>query len=457
MKTPPIQLFASPGLNAPLTESPGNWICETSGTKYPIVDSIPWLTPDPQRILADWQNRYEALHAYLLDGIGTLKDELAAPNLPELTRQRLKTTRTLRIQHLEYLKDVLAPLKLKGKLNSTQASAFGYRITAQQGLLNYFQNLIRDWALSTGENAQSFAAFEKCLDGSTSLGRTVVLGAGGCRLAYDLHQSGGPTETICIDINPVLFLTARRILDGNKVTLIETPIAPKNLAATMVTRECRVPTPPREGLHLVFGDCYHLPLPAASVDTIVTPWLIDILPRPLSALCAEIHRVLKPGGLWLNTGSLNFQLKHAADCLSYEETQAFINDSGFNMECIRQETIPYLQSDLSCHGRNETVTSFRARKKTDGPVSVTRADATIDNRPEWLRDFTQPVPASKILQASYMVFEVQAFVLSQVDGRRSIGEIALMVSARYGLPAENAREAVINFFARNYEDHEPTS
>ncbi|MCM2282722.1 MAG: PqqD family peptide modification chaperone [Bdellovibrionaceae bacterium] len=441
-----LALFTSPIVGGALKESGAYWVCEKTGTKFPLLDGVPWLTPDPQRAIADWQNRAEALIAHFADQIAIMKDDLSrCPS--ELGRQRIKKLRTLTIQHIEFLKDVLAPLKLKGKLNAPQAAAFGYRLPANQGLLGYFQNLIRDWSLETDENDAQWAALREAMNGLEQLGRLAVLGSGGSRLAYDLHQSGVSSETIALDINPVLFLTTRRILSGQAVSLVEFTVAPKNLEATAATRLCQVPEPVKPGFMQAFADCYHLPFTDESVDTVLTPWLIDILPQPLEVLVGEINRVLKPGGQWLNTGSLNFQLSDLTKCYSLEETREVIEGLGFRMEALVQSEIPYLRSELSAHGRLETVTTFRAKKVASRP---TRPHP--DSRSEWLRDTSMPIPASQVVQASRVIFDVQAYVLAQVDGSRSIDAIALLVSQRYGLAEDNAREAVANFLARNADD-----
>ncbi len=451
MKTPPPSLFSSPISHGTLREAGAHWVCEKSGTKYPCLDGIPWLTPDPQRAIADWQNRAEALLAHFSERITEMKDEMSGAGVSELTKLRIKKQRRLTIQHIEFLKETLAPLKLKGKLNAPHATAFGYRLPANQGLLGYFQNLIRDWSLSTGENEAQLNVVRRVLDETTGLGRMAVLGSGASRLAYDLHQAGLTTETITTDINPVLFLTARRILSGKKVSLVEFTVAPKNLEATIETRECKVPALPREGFHQVFADCYHLPFADGSLDTVLTPWLVDILPLPLEYLVREISRVLKPGGVWLNTGSLNFQLRDLAACYSLEETRELIERLGFQIEALSQDDVPYLRSDLSGHSRTETLTTFRATKTGDA-AALGAPVAVPDTRPDWIRDPARPIPVTQVLQASRVVFDVQAYVLAQVDGTRSLDAIALLVSERYGLAEENAREAVANFFLRNHED-----
>ncbi len=450
MKAPKADGFVSPVAGEPLRDAGAHWVSEPSGVKFPLIGGVPWLTPDPQRALADWQARADGLIAHFADRIAEMKGGIAEAKGgggSALTRERLGKHRSLLIRHHEFLKDLLAPLKLKGKLNAPQATAFGYRLPANQGLLGYFQNLIRDWALSTGENEAQLEVLKKAVEPGAVLGRLAVLGSGGGRLAYDLHRSGLATETIALDINPVLVLTAQRILSGRAVSLVEFPVAPRSLAAVAETRECKAPQPVGDGFHQVFADCYHLPFADGSLDSVLTPWLIDILPRPLENLVGEINRVLKPGGAWLNTGSLNFQLRDLTKCYSVEETRELIDAGGFRVETLAQDDIPYLRSDLSGHGRIETVTTFRARKTADAA-----ARARPDTRPEWLRDTMRPVPATQILQASRVVFDVQAYVLGLVDGRRSLDAIALLVSQRYGMPEDNAREAVVNFFARQDED-----
>ena len=42
----------------------------------------------------------------------------------------------------------------------------------------------------------------------------LVLGAGGCRLAYDLHVHCGGTETAVVDIDPFLLVIAEAVIRG---------------------------------------------------------------------------------------------------------------------------------------------------------------------------------------------------------------------------------------------------
>src|SRR5690606_18409164 len=69
-------------------------------------------------------------------------------------------------------------------------------------------------------NERALAHLERLLDGRPP-GRTLVLGAGGCRLAYDLHRLHPDAEVLVIDLDPVLFTAARAITAGGTVRLHE--------------------------------------------------------------------------------------------------------------------------------------------------------------------------------------------------------------------------------------------
>jgi len=68
------------------------------------------------------------------------------------------------------------------------------------------------------------------------------------------------------------------------------------------------PTPEvvREEFHFVLADVLRAPFADHAFDTVVTPWLIDIVSDDLPVFAARINRLLKPGGRWLNFGSLAF-------------------------------------------------------------------------------------------------------------------------------------------------------
>lgn len=437
--------FKAPISHDSLREDGAFWVSE-SGAKFPLVGTIPVLFPDARLALAELKLRSQALLGYYETNVERLKDELKAQTLSPLTRERLEKTRRVQIHHLEFLRDLFAPLKLNQR-SQPPPPDFGYRLPPSQALQGYFPNLIRDWSSAHGENEAQFELVRDAI-GSKPLGRLLVPGAGAGRLAYDVHQALGPSETICADLNLVLTLAGSRIAQGETLKVAEFPVAPRNIAAAPGTiRECKAPAKVRDGFSHVVADVYYLPFADESVDTVLTPWLVDILPHRLEFIVAEINRVLKPGGRWINTGSFNFRFANWSDCLSVEEGVETILANGFTQIALRQDTLPYLRSDLDAHARSEVVTTF-AMEKT-GPAKA-RAKAPL--RAPWILDANVAVPIPPTAAAQFATLESQAFVISLIDGKRTGLQIAQLVAQKYGLAPNEALDAVVSFITRLEDD-----
>ena len=56
----------------------------------------------------------------------------------------------------------------------------------------------------------------------------------------------------------------------------------------------------------MLADALRPPFAEGAFDTVVTPWLIDIVSENLTVFAARINRLLKEGGRWVNFGSLAF-------------------------------------------------------------------------------------------------------------------------------------------------------
>lgn len=440
--------FVSPVTRSALRDEGHQWVCEKSGARFPVLDGVPWLVPDARVAWAEWKHRALALIAHYENVAQTLKDSLKRDSLSESTRARIEGTRQTTIRHVEFLRDVLAPLKPQAKIQGALASAFGYSVPVNQGLLGYFPNLVRDWASTHGENETSFAVLKAAL-GSHTAGTTLFLGSGGGRLAYDFHESiqKRGSITFCADINPILNYAAKRIFEGETLKVCEFPVAPRDLdSAKGVVRECRAPKPASKGLHPLFADAFALPFADDMLDTVVTPWLVDIVPQRFESIVREINRVLKVGGAWVNTGSFNFRLEDVTQRVTPEEGLEVLGQNGFGIEHSARDRVPYLISDLDSHERHEWLFSFRAVKRTEA------AREQIAFLPEWLMDASKPVKAQAAWQTHFVAMESQAYVLSLVDGTRGLGEIAKLVAQRYGLSEQEALDAAVGFLRRLHDE-----
>jgi carnosine N-methyltransferase len=234
-----------------------------------------------------------------------------------------------------------------------------------RGIVEYGYYLHRDWAWDEGKSSENEASVDsiRAVIGARKLGRTVVLGAGGCRLAYDLHRRLGATETVAIDIDPYLFVIAEAVVRGGEVRLTESSLNVPDASRIAACRTLRAPDGPLDGerFHFLFANGLEPPFADASFDTIVTPWFIDRVPPNLPAFVAVIKRLLRPGGSWVNQGPLLYpQEMPVAERHTREEIFDIAESAGLTMKRWSDESRPYLVSPLTGCGRVENVLTFEA-------------------------------------------------------------------------------------------------
>jgi hypothetical protein len=275
----------------------------------------------------------------------------------------------------------------------------------------------------------------------------VVLGSGAGRLAYDLHQLLPFDVTVAVDFNPLLALVAACTVSGTGTQLWEFPIAPRSIGDHAVLRTLVAPSPVRDGFHLLLADVLRPPLQAESVDLVVTPWVVDILPENFHAFAARVNGLLKPGGRWVNFGSLAFSQPEAAARYSLEETLAIVMDSGFAPPAAWEDEIPYMCSPASRHGRRELVVTIAATKETSVP-----RPARHRTLPDWLVGGTQPVPLLPDFQLQTMTTRIYSFIMGLIDGRRSVADMAKLLADQRLMTREEAEPAVRTFLTKMYED-----
>jgi len=317
----------------------------------------------------------------------------------------------------------------------------GASVPLSQDLHSYYHNLHRDWCWGDAENRAAFELVDPELP-QDSL-PAIVLGAGACRLAYDLHQGSSRATTVALDINPLLLFAAAEILRGETVELTEFPIAPRSEEDVAIARHLKAPEPARLGLQLLFADAWQAPFAPQSFGTVVTPWLIDIVEQDFATVALHVNRLLSPGGRWINFGSLAFPWRRPALRHGPAEIAEILRDSGFDVIRARNDVIPYMRSPASRHAREEEVFLFTAVKRARGP-----REASEPSGPAWLTDVGQPVPSSGPLALAAEASRIQAVLLALIDGKRSINDIATLVSDQGLMPRDQAVVAIRGLLER---------
>jgi hypothetical protein len=254
-------------------------------------------------------------------------------------------------------------------------------------------------------------------------------------------------RTVALDFNPMLLLVAQTVARGSKLKLHEFPIAPKSLEDDAVLRTLAAPEPVREGFHLALGDALRPPFAAKSFDTVVTPWLIDIIPEELSVFASRINGLLKPDGRWVNFGSLAFAGPQRALRYSPEECKAIVAECGFSDPYVSDATIPYMCSPSSRHGRKEKVFTFSAYKERD-------ADKPARHRalPDWIVTGKEPVPLTQSFRTQAMTTQVYSFIMSLIDGKRTLKDMAVILEKQKLMGRDEAEAAIRSFLTKMFDD-----
>ena len=438
---------------SPLTEKNGGFRCGACKTDFPLVGDIPWLFAEPDASLGEWRNRLHFSLQQLSNESQKIQAELTADDLGSLTRKRLENHVKAVDEHRNMLRRILEPVDIQ----SMQASHESYlalrtRLPIDQGIQTYYANIHRDWSWGDNENEASVNEIKAIVGDNGILGDTLILGAGACRLAYDIHTQLDTAHTVAMDFNPLLLLIAKSVMQGDEPKLYEFPLAPKSIKDFAVLRKLSAPDPVGDCFHFVFGDALRPPFTAASFDTVVTPWIIDIVNEALPTQAARINNLLKPHGRWVNFGSLAFDHPQRARRYSAEETLAIVEESGFALPATREQSIPYMCSPASRHGRQETVFTFSATK-----TSEVKAPSRHTALPDWIVTGKEPVPLLQSFRSQAMSTQVYAFIMSLIDGKRTIADMAQLLEQQKLMTRQEAAPAIRTFLTRMFDDSQRNS
>jgi SAM-dependent methyltransferase len=383
------------------------------------------------------------------------RQELEQPGVQAIERESLRVAvrNRLKLQaaacddHARRLGALLAPLGLDElEVASEWHRALGTRAPRGPGIAAYYVNLHRDWAWGRAETDAMYAQVESAL-GNHRAGRVLVLGAGAGRVVHDLARRADADAVTALDVNPLLAIVGRRVMSGERVALYEFPLAPVDGNAFAILRTLALDeAPARAPVHWVLADACEAPFAPESFDTVVTPWLIDVVDEELGRFAACINGLLRTGGRWVNTGSLVFSQPERGSRYTLDEVLELATAAGFSPPDVAEARLPYMCSPASRHGRVESVVTFGATKTEAVRV------ATRQRAPAWLERHDLPIPALPQFQSDALTMRIYGYLATLIDGRRSIRDIAQELVRERLLTADAAEPAVRSFVGRLYDD-----
>ena len=438
----PVEVFCCPRCEGALSSiSSGGWGCTTCRTNYPTVGNIPCFVDDPTLWRTLWLRRFDDYSSNVELRVNALRAEAENPQLLPRTRMRLLRIAEGFVHQVEAVASLFESMDADGG-DPLSAMAIPSRPEggSQTAVLECYENVFRDWVWGQEENALTLDFLKPLIPAGA--GRIGVYGAGAGRLAVDVHQHCGPGTTFALDVNPLPFLIANRMLSGETLTLPEFPVDPNSDNEVVIARDLVRPFVPRDGFGFVFADALRPPFRPGSLDVVVTSWFIDIARADIRQTAAAINRVLRPGGLWVNIGPLRFQT-NLARAYSIEEVLELVGMSAFELLSSDKQRIPYFDSPASGSRRSDMVFRFVARKAAEAP-----ATEVPDTAPPWVTNPMLPIPITQSMIALGRTSMFTSSVLGMIDGTRSIVEVAQALAAAWGVEPSRLHDELRAFFAR---------
>lgn len=434
-------LLACPRCTTPLQDLH----CKACKVDYPVYGGVPWMFADPAAAVSEWRNRWQLAREHMAADLQRTRLALKG-DPPSATRRRLESLAAGYTAQQKHLDAVLEPLSGAHGGSLETLLALRTRLPPVQGIFSYEANVHRDWNWGGTECALALQAVMDALD-EHQPERILVLGAGAGRLAYDLHQNTGARSTVALDLNPLLAYVGHQVSTGAALRLMEFPLAPRIPESAAVERRLEAPAPARSGLHFVLADALRPPFQEAAFDVVVTPWLLDVIGEIPAQVIARLNPLLADHGVWINHGSVAFTGEDPATRLTLEELEAAAADHGFADVTSRDQQMPYMNCPDSRHGRTEWVATLHARKAA--PV---KAPENHQSLPEWIVQGRKPIPALPAFRNQAMTTRMHAFIMSLIDGKRSLKDMARVMEEQRLMPRQEAEAALRGFLVKMYDE-----
>ncbi len=428
--------------------------CKKCGSGFPVVpngnSSIPFLFSPVTTAFEGWIARLNGFNQTISHQINELARALRDKRISKLSCQRIKSQLNAK---KVFKTQINSQLQFFASNELSQYESVNGSLAKNQGIDSYINNIFRDWAWDNGENEELIQAIgDVYADQVGDAGNVLTIGAGASRFSFDFHYAYNANHSLLLDINPFLLLSANRIINRKTISLYEFPVAPASIKDYAVLQQCKIPEKndnhQSENFSFILADAANIPFTENTFDTILTPWLIDILPFDLREFIPHVNRVLKKGGVWINSGTLAFFHKNEDWNYSEEEVIDLLGKYGFEVICTKRRKISYMHSPHSTHGRIETIFSFSARKKFNSVPAKPH-----QYLPSWITNSSLAIPQKQELIAVSSKYLLQAQVLSAIDGSRSIDEIGTLLAKQYGMSEESATAAVRQILTDNYQRH----
>ena len=403
--------------------------CACGYTAGNLTSRVPVLTPNPELSLA------VALHQ-LTDELESLKDSgTSNPHKAQIVEEAYRA----RKETLKYLFNICSaspssPAQLSESLQPFQAGR----------LTEYSLNVLRDWGWDTPEWAEVMAALP--LNPHHEPKTIAILGSGAGRIALELSDRFPSAEVLAIDQNLFLTLFADQMIhEGKELDWNAFNANAFTNEDLLIQNQCSkkaVLKMNSEGKYVrcILGDALSPPLRTRSVDLLVLPWIVDVLPKPLDFQITQFNACLSDRGEMILYGPLAFpQIVHPKDRPNRQDLESIIENHGFKIAHSKTQWESPLASPQATRRRQEQVLYIRASKEKNLEWMTPGAAS------DW---WHTPVALTEPLRAQALRSLASYEIITQIDGVKTPEQLATLVAYYKKISTTQAKAIIEIVLAR---------
>jgi len=428
--------------------------CGDCGKVFPVVAGIPILAREPAEYIA---TELASMERSVRNA--RRRRDANDDRLSRAANERHRDVSAAELARSETLLALLAPAR--AVLAASERTSKG---TPRSGwtpdqLLPY---LLRDWT-DTEEFGAASAAICGALERAFPDRSNVTVVCAGCGAGGLLAELRGFAHVIGYDLSLPTLLAARHLLDGKTLDL-SLPRAINPVGKIRLHTRSGAPAP----VQLLAMDVLDTAFADGSLNCVITSFMLDLLADPRK-LAGEIHRILSPGGVWINYGPSGPLT--AFWRFDQAESAAFLEASGFDVTDSKAYRTTYLDLSRDCPAWSfqNHVCYLTSGRKSDR--SVKQANISAPARTEIASVIPKHFPSATLIERrsldtdqkrvtvlrrepipgrseSTQIGNQAARILALVDGSRTVQDIANLIAEQESQPVEETFGAFEDFFRR---------
>ena len=398
-------------------------ICTNCGTSYFIIDNkIPVMVKDGTELLVKTWLHYQH---HINDEIIKIA---AYEKLEALKNTRMQVFCSIKNgleSNLSIIKTIQDKIGTLISLESIKKYCNAVEKVAYTTDLSY---LARDWSGQPScENE-----LVKIVDGLESIltsyskcnGNLLLMGAGMGRIACELAKK---RENIYAIDNSITMAYCYTTLKENDIQFYEINTKrvyeKKNQAKLLIAHMNE--SLKAANVNYLLGNALATPFANNSLDTVVSVFFTDVF--PLSYYLREVKRVLKPGGLFIHFGPLEYHFESIEEKYSAEEVKLVFEEEGFTFLTNRKVIVENLSSPASMLTQYYKNWEFSARYNppvfSEKSVIFIMPNTKFEITGNCDNTFEQKTIIKDYLENSLEVTVTIIELLAYIDGTKKVCEI----------------------------------